>query len=61
MKTQEHDEHMHKKMHELMEHYDRKQMHYKLKLHDEKMEHMHKGNAHFNVMSAKELENKIKL
>ena len=46
MKTEEHDEHMRKKMHELMEHYDRKRVGSKIES--------------FKVKSVRELEKEIK-
>jgi hypothetical protein len=30
MNTKDHEEHLHKKMHEILEHYNRKQMHNKI-------------------------------
>ena len=59
MNSEEQDKHMNKKMCELMEHYDRKQMHEKLKMHDAHLHHMEAGKHSFNIKTAKQLHSEI--
>ena len=59
MNTIKHDEHMNKKMHELMESAKMEKLEHAIHSHDHHMNTMHQANKMHNVMSVKELEKRL--
>jgi len=60
MKTEAHDEHMHKRMHELMETAKQEKLEHCIKSHDAHMNHMYAGNKKYEVKSYRQIGDELK-